>query len=67
MDTPQLKNPCPGGHEIDNFGRPFLGHNNYILSLSVLYLGVEKKILKEIMQFTISGHAPAKEPLPRVS
>ena len=51
MDTPQLKNPCPGGHEIDNFGRPFLGHHNYILSLSVLYLGVEKKILKEIMHF----------------
>ena len=51
MGTPQHKNPCPGGHEIYNFGRPFLCHHNYILSLSVLCLGVEKKILKEIMHF----------------
>ena len=28
------KNPWPGGHEIYNFGRPFLGHYNYIISLS---------------------------------
>ena len=37
MDTPQLtcKNPCPRGHEIYNFGRPFLEHHNFILSLSV--------------------------------
>ena len=39
------------GHEIYNFGRPFLGHHNYILSLSDLCLGVEKKIFKEIMHF----------------
>ena len=43
--------PCPGGHEIYNFGRPFLCHHNYILSLSDLCLGVEKKIFKEIMHF----------------
>ena len=49
--TPKHKNPCPGGHEIYNFGRPFLCHHNYILSLSVLCLGVEKKIFKEIMHF----------------
>ena len=36
---PQHKNPCPGGHIIYNFGRPFLGHHYYILSLSVLCLG----------------------------
>ena len=48
---PQHRNPCPGGHEIYNFGRPFLGHHNYIHSLSVLCLGVEKKIFKEIHQF----------------
>ena len=35
---------CPGGHEIYNFGRPFLGHHYYILSLSDLYLGVEKNV-----------------------
>ena len=27
MNTPQHKNPCQGGHEIYNFGRPFLGHH----------------------------------------
>ena len=39
--------PLPRGHEIYNFGRPFLCHYNYILSLSDLCLGVEKKILKK--------------------
>ena len=43
------KNPCPKGHEIYNFGRPFLGHHNYILNLSMLCLEIEKKIFKEIM------------------
>ena len=33
MAPPQHKNPCPGGHEIYNFGRPFLGHFYYALSL----------------------------------
>ena len=51
MATPQHKNPCPGGHEIYNFGGPFLGNHYYILSLSNLCLGVEKKIFKEIMHF----------------
>ena len=44
MATPKHKNPCPGGHEIYNFGRPFLGHHYYILGLSDQCLGVEKKI-----------------------
>ena len=26
------KKTCPGGHEIYNLGRPFLGHHYYILS-----------------------------------
>ena len=42
--------PCPGGNEIYNVGRPFLGHHYCILSLSDLCLGVEKKIFKEIHQ-----------------
>ena len=33
------KNPCPGGHEIHNFGEPFLGHHYHTLSLSNLCLG----------------------------
>ena len=43
--------PLPRGHEIYNFGRPSLGHHYYILGLSDLCLGVEKKIFKEIMHF----------------
>ena len=49
MATPLHQNPSPGGDEINNFGRPFLGHHYYILSLSDLSLGVEKNIFKEIM------------------
>ena len=47
----QHKNICPKYHEIYNFGRFLLGHHNYILILSVLCLGEEKKIFKDIMQF----------------
>ena len=52
MATPQHKTPCPGVHEIYNFGRPFLGHHYDILSLSDQCLGVEKKVFKEIMHYT---------------
>ena len=48
---PQHKNPCPGGHEIYNFGRIFLGHHYYTLSLSDLCHGVEEKIFKETKPF----------------
>ena len=68
MTTLQHKNPCPWGHEIYNFGRPFLGHHYYILCLSDQCLGVEKKILKEIMQFcymTYMATPPHKNPCPR--
>ena len=51
MATPEHKNPCPRGHEIYNFGRPFLGHHYCIFGLSDLCLGVEKTIFTEIMQF----------------
>ena len=44
MATPQHKNLCHKGHKIYNFGKPFIGHHNNIFSLSVLCLGVEKKI-----------------------
>ena len=49
MSKPQQRkpSPCPGGHEIYNFGRPFFNHY-LILSLLDLCQGVEKKILKEI-------------------
>ena len=54
MAMPEHKKPCPEGHEIYNFGTPFLGHHiNYKLGLSNLCMGVEKKIFKEILHFTI--------------
>ena len=45
------KNPCPGGHDIYNFGRSFLGYHNYALGLYGLCSRVEKKIFQEIHQF----------------
>ena len=51
LATTLHKNPCPGDHEIDNFGGPFLGHYYYTVSFSGHCLGIEKKILKEIMHF----------------
>ena len=67
MTMPQDKNPCPRGHETYNFGRPFLVHHQYILSLSDLCLGVEKMI-KEIMHFyyvTYMAMPQYKKPYPR--
>ena len=49
MATPKHMYPSVGGHEINNFGRPFLDHYYYILSLSDLCLGVKKRIFKEII------------------
>ena len=53
MVTPLHKNPCPGGHEIYKFGRPFLGHHYYILVFSDQCLEVEKKIFKKYSNFTL--------------
>ena len=44
MAMPYQKIPCPGGHEIYNFGRPFLGQRYYTIILSKLCPWVEKKI-----------------------
>ena len=54
--TPERKNPCPGGHEIYNLDRPFLGHHYYKLFLSDLYSEVEKNIFKEIPGNAFSIH-----------
>lgn len=42
MTMPKHKNPNYGDHEIYNFGRTYLDHHYYILSLSGLCLEVEK-------------------------
>ena len=65
---PKHKNPCPRGHEIYNFGTPFLGHHHYIRGLSDLCLGIEKKIFKEVMHFhymTYMATSQHKNPCPR--
>ena len=45
MVMPQHKNHNPGGHIINNFSSPLLGHHDYILCLSDLCPRVEKKSL----------------------
>ena len=47
MATSKHKYPCPEGHEIYNFGRPFFGHHDYILSLSDICMEEVKKIFKK--------------------
>ena len=39
MASPITRTPAVRGHEIDNFGRAFIGHHNYRLSLSALCPG----------------------------
>ena len=46
-----LTTPHRWGHDIYNFGRPFLGHPYYILSLCEICQGVKKKDFTNIMQF----------------
>ena len=57
------KNPCPWGHEIYNFSRPFLSHRYYIFNLSDPCSSVEKKRRRNIA-FSLYGHALAQDPLP---
>ena len=54
--------PLLGVHETYYFGRNFLGHHYYILSLSYLFLGVEKKILNEIMHFQFMNYMTTPQP-----
>lgn len=51
-DHALAKDPLPRGNKIyQNFGISFLGYQNYILSLSVVCSGVEKKVFKQMHQF----------------
>ena len=51
MTTPKHKNPCPGNHEIYNFGRLFFGHHYNTFTLSGLCPSGEKKTLKRNNSF----------------
>ena len=61
-DHSLVQEPPPGGNGIYNFCRPFFAHHYYILSLSILFFGIER-ILKEIMYFHCMtySHALAQE------
>ena len=67
MATPKRKKPCPGGHEIYNFGRPFLGCHYYILTLPDICKGVEKKVFNAFSLYDFYGHTLPQEPLPQGS
>ena len=53
MATPNIRTLSPRGHEIYNFGRPFLGHHNFILSVAYQCLAVEKNIFKRNNAFSL--------------
>ena len=55
-------NPCPRGHEIFNLGRPYLGHHFYALNECELCLGVEKKIFKKYINFSLFSLFTPKVP-----
>ena len=45
--------PFPRGSESYNFGRLFLGHHYYIISLSNICMGVKKKNFKKNNAFSL--------------
>ena len=65
LTTPQHRNPYPRGHEINNFGRPFLCNHHYMLLLSGLFRGVQKNLKKNnvFSLFDLFGHILAQESL----
>ena len=62
MTLHKHKNSSLPVHEINNVGRPFPCHNDHILDLSDLSLGVEKKILNSL--YDIYDHVYHKNPGP---
>ena len=65
MVTPQRKNPCAGGHEINNLGRLFIGHHNYTLIFSPKHAPEQRRrFLKKNINFTLFT---AKLPPPLVA
>ena len=69
MPTPNIRIHSLGVMKFRILIDPSLVIITFLLNLCHLYLGVEKKIFKEIMHFhyMIYGHTLAKEPLPRGS
>ena len=53
MATPQHKNPWSRGHKSYNFLKSFLGHHYCKLSLFEPCSGVDKKIFKKYINFTL--------------
>ena len=63
-----VQDPCPRGHEIYNFSRPFIGHHNYIVTYFVCSIpGRREEDFKRNNAFSLNdlyGHTPAQEALP---
>ena len=53
---PNTSIPVLGRYELFNFGKPFMGHHNYII-IFVVCPGVEKKILKNHQFHTFQPHS----------
>ena len=67
ITTPWHQNPYPRGHEIYNFGRPFLGPHYCIHRLSGQCLGVEKEIMHfHYMTYPTMPHPSTKTPAEEV-
>ena len=53
MATSQHKNPCLGGHEINNLGRPFLGHITIELFCLKHASKQRRRCFKKYINFTL--------------
>ena len=62
MNTPYHKNPGEGGHNINNFGKPFLGYFYHILPLADLSPGAERRFILEIMHFHCMTYIATSSP-----
>ena len=66
MATPLLKDPCPRGHEIYNFGRPFLRHH-YYMHVCLINAWESRGRFNAFSIYDLYGHTLAQKPLPRGS
>ena len=65
MATPKAQEPCLGGDEIYNFGRPFFGHHYYILNLTEPCPSEDQK--RRNIAFSLTCHAQSKKNMSRAS
>ena len=51
--TPQYKNLCPGGQEINNFSEAFLGHHNYKITCLFYAWEQRRKFFNKYINFIL--------------